>query len=266
MINQINQGWWYKVNGASRMALASGAAKWGWFPLLNEYPKCGGSWMAQMLADALQIRFPRNRLPHIGSCLLHGHYRARSVGTDVVMVHRDGRDVMVSLYHHRIIGNQFTDQPMQDALRRTLKIDNAEDVAANMPRFIEAVAAGQVHPFISWSDFAEQWIDNKNVRAVTSYEAMKENAATALQSVVSDLGRTIDDNRAKEIAAKYDFKAQTDRTPGDENSTNYLRKGIVGDWQEKFTLDSRQIFDHHMGKMLIALGYEENSDWVDKTA
>ena len=39
--------------------------------VVNEYPKSGGSWVAEMLSEALGVPFPRNRLPMLRSSILH---------------------------------------------------------------------------------------------------------------------------------------------------------------------------------------------------
>lgn len=262
MISQIDQSWWFKLNGATRLLLASGAAKWGWFPLLNEYPKSGGSWMAQMLSAALDLRFPRNRLPHAGTCLLHGHYHPKYVGTDVITVHRDGRDVMVSLYFHRIVGNEHSRSSATERARDAANITDAADIRGNLPRFIEALAAGRLHPAMHWGQFVEAWHGNRHVRAVTSYEAMQADAAGALIAVMTALGRPTAPGHAEHIASQFSFERQAQRKAGVESSKSYLRKGVVGDWRNHFSAEAAQIFDHHMGDALIALGYESNCDWV----
>jgi hypothetical protein len=262
MITQIDQSWWFKLNGATRLLLASGAAKWGWFPLLNEYPKSGGSWMAQMLSVALDLRFPRNRLPHAGSCLLHGHYQPTYIGTEVISVHRDGRDVMVSLYFHRIVGNEHSRSSVAQHAREAAGIADIADIKGNLPRFIEALVAGRLHPSLDWGRFVSAWHGNPHVRAVTSYEAMQADAAGALITVMSALDRSITPTHAAQIAGQFSFERQAQRKAGVENSKSYLRKGVVGDWRNHFTAEAAQIFDHHMGDALIALGYERNRDWV----
>lgn len=76
LINQKNNILWHKFNGLYRYALVHLAS--GYFPLyiVNEYPKSGGSWIAQMLGKALDLPFPRNRLPLMTSCIMHGHQKS----------------------------------------------------------------------------------------------------------------------------------------------------------------------------------------------
>ena len=55
MIEQRNNVLWFKINGVSRYLLAHFLSTA--FPLfiINEYPKSGGSWIGEMLSDALDI-------------------------------------------------------------------------------------------------------------------------------------------------------------------------------------------------------------------
>ena len=63
MLKQKNNAIWFKLNGLLRYVLMHTLTTY--FPLyvVNEYPKSGGTWVGQMLSDALDIPFPRNRLP-----------------------------------------------------------------------------------------------------------------------------------------------------------------------------------------------------------
>jgi len=43
-----------------------------------------------------------------------------------------------------------------------------------------------------------------------------------------------------------------------------LRKGISGDWKNKFSREAKQIFNEYAGKELIQLGYEVDDSWIEK--
>ena len=250
------------MNAVARLGLVAKAVPFGTFPLVNEYPKSGGSWMAQMLADALDLPFPRNRLPMMRSSILHGHYRVSKVRQPAVLVWRDGRDVMVSLYFHRIIGNDLTLSSQTHVARKALGIKDPLDVKTYLPRFIELVAHGQTHPRYSWATFVNEWHGSPKAVHEVKYEEMLENASQCLIDIAAAFGRNLGTEDAQGIVAKYSFEKQSGRAAGTENSKSYLRKGVAGDWMDKFDHEARQVFDHHMGDALIALGYEKNSDWV----
>jgi hypothetical protein len=39
-----------------------------------------------------------------------------------------------------------------------------------------------------------------------------------------------------------------------------MRKGVVDDWKNHFTYETRRLFNEYVGSALIKLGYEKNSD------
>jgi sulfotransferase family protein len=49
---------------------------------------------------------------------------------------------------------------------------------------------------------------------------------------------------------------------GEENKRSFLRKGVVGDWRNQFSLEAREVFDRYAGEELILLGYEKDRKWV----
>ena len=70
------------------------------FYIVNEFPKSGGTWIGHMLGDALQIDFPRHCIPALKPSIMHGHYIHPWGMNNNICIWRDGRDVMVSWYHH----------------------------------------------------------------------------------------------------------------------------------------------------------------------
>lgn len=263
MLQQIDKTWWHKLNAASRLGLVRGLSLPNQkYLLVNEFPKSGGSWMAQMLAEVTNLPFPRNRLPSLTSSILHGHYRAKHVKQPCAIVWRDGRDVLVSLYYHRLIGNNLTSSSQTMNAREKLGVSDVNDIAKYLPRFIEMVAKGDTHPRYCWSTFVQEWVNSPKMNCAVKYEDMLQDAGGCLKQVADSFGYEIADGTAAKIAAHYSFQKQSGRSAGEENTQSYLRKGVAGDWKSKFSIEARQVFDHYMGNALIALEYEDNHDWV----
>lgn len=195
--------------------------------------------------------------------ILHGHYLSPRGMRRPVVMWRDGRDVMVSFYYHRVVGNEYTSVEPVRELRRRLGIVDPADIRANLPAFIEFMSASPLHPRFSWAAFVDTWAGRKEV-VETSYEALRENTVRELRRVVAELGYPDPgDGRADEIANKYSFARQK----GDANAKGagaaYLRKGIVGDWRNAFTREAAMVFERHSGAALRKLGYEQDPDWVE---
>lgn len=259
---QRDSAWWFALNGAARAALVRGANPFAFYPLINEYPKSGGSWLSQMLGAALGLPNPRNRLPLLRSSIMHGHYLQPQGLKNVVLVARDGRDVIVSLYHHLISANNFASSRGQDHARGVLRFGDPAAVAHNLPSFIEANARGELHPRFGWGEFYARWIGHPCIRAETRYEAMLADAAGELYRIQRALGGFVSREECEAIADRFSFARQAGRRPGQEDRGSFLRKGIAGDWRRIFTRAAAEVFDRYHGDTLIALGYEPNREWI----
>jgi hypothetical protein len=53
----------------------------------------------------------------------------------------------------------------------------------------------------------------------------------------------------------------TGRAPGQEDRTNFIRKGVVGDWVNHFSREAAEVFDWLAGDTLVSLGYEPDRGW-----
>ncbi len=255
-----NNFFWLKFNALCHYFLVYGFSGLVPYYIVNEYPKSGGSWLSQMVASALDIPFPRDRLPMLRPSIMHGHYLYPGTLKNTVVLWRDGRDVVVSQYYHWLFKSNF-DGYLWKKCRADLKFKNYEDIKTNLPAFIDYVFVHKKHPKFSWSDFVNSWADKKNVVHV-KYEDLKIDAKGELIRIVHELtGKDLDSKKAEEIVERFSFEKLTGRKCGEENHSNFLRKGIVGDWRNKFTEESIEKFKKYAGKELIRLGYEKDDRW-----
>ncbi|MBU1003172.1 MAG: sulfotransferase domain-containing protein [Proteobacteria bacterium] len=261
-IEQKNTFWWLKLNGLLRYALSHTCS--GMLPLyiVNEYPKSGGSWVAQMLSEILEVPFPRNRLPMLRSSIAHGHFRHTWNMHNVVNVWRDGRDVMTSFYFHCTAPNNRFNQGLVSQTLKDLVFNDVGDVEANLPRFIEYMFEAKKHPRFTWAEHVDRWNGRPGTIQVT-YEQLRIEPEAHLARVLWELtGRDPSAERVRATVERYSFENQTGRKPGQENRLDFLRKGIVGDWKNTFSREAREVFHRYAGAQLIALGYEQDDSWV----
>jgi len=265
MIKQIDNRLWFYINGASRALIANYGRLWGGFyPLVNEYPKSGGSWFAQMLSDALDLPFPRNRLPMLRNSMLHGHYNYNSNLGNCCVVWRDGRDVMVSWYYHKIIGNELSSGKASSSLVKYLGFKDPVDINNNLPAFIEYSFEEQRQPKFSWADFVNAWSGKEAFH--TKYELLLEDPGWELIKAVEWLGCSpLPQSHVNEIVSRYSFANLSGRKPGEESRKSYLRKGTSGDWKNHFSFQSRSLFNEYAGPKLVQLGYERDESWVKES-
>ncbi len=251
------------MNAVLRYSLAHTMSKT--FPLyiVNEYPKSGGSWLGEMLGEGLGVPFPRNQLPVLGSSILHGHMKHSWNMHNVVVLWRDGRDVVVSEYFHSLIKNDRGNSVLVNKTRAELGLSDYEDIQSNLPAFMEYIFDDR-HK-LTWPKFVDIWNRKPSV-VYASYEALKENCQAELLRIYNELGVDyISESQCSDIVKKYSFRNMSGRKEGAVNTNSFLRKGIVGDWKNHFTLESREIFQKYAGHALLALGYENDSEWVKES-
>jgi len=263
---QRDQTWWFKLNGASRHAIARGALNMVAPPIVvTEYPKSGGTWTSQMLSAALDIPYPRNRLPHLRKQILHGCYRRVHPNIKTIVLWRDGRDTMVSFYYHLMFEKPITSARYGQSVIRKLGIEDVYDVQTYMPRFIEW-AFEEGYPRFSWSYFVNFW-SGKPGHVESSYEAVTRDPKGELKRLLAHVSeRQFTDGQLQAVIDEYSFENQTKRVRGEEDVTQFIRKGIVGDWKNVFNKEACETFEHYAGRELLLLGYENDSKWVGTQA
>ena len=251
-----------KFEGLTRLLMVTCLSKT--FPLyiVTEYPKSGGSWVSQMLSDYLNVPFPRNQFPKFQSSIMHGHYLYFPTMKNVFVILRDGRDIMVSFYYHCLFKNERFNARLVEITRRDLEFDDYDDIKNNLPVFIKYLFTHKRHSKFTWSTFVQNWID-KDV-AFIRYENLLQDPIREVSSAIYEVCKLkTDEIRLGQIAEKYSFKNLTKRNQGEENKHSFLRKGISGDWKNKFSSEAKQVFNEFAGKELIKLGYEVDDSWVD---
>jgi len=240
----------------------------GMLPLyiVTEYPKSGGSWLSSMMAEYLNVPFPRNRRPKLKPSIMHGHMLYSPRMKNVTCLFRDGRDVMVSLYYHMMFENDQNSPSLVARTRGNLKFADYDDIRSNLSDFIEYVHSNEsnsLSPFkFTWGEFVRNWID-KDVNKV-KYEGLIDDCYGSMQELLESItNKPVDEERLNKIIHKYSFENQTRRKPGQEDVKSFIRKGQPGDWKEKFTSNSAKTFNDYYGQEMIKLGYVQDNTWID---
>ena len=155
--------------------------------IVNEYPKSGGTWVGQMLGRALRVPFPRNRFPVLRPSIMHGHYLRPWGMKNVVVVWRDGRDVMVSWYYQNLFSHEWRNDLQVERARREFSFRNYDDIYENLPEFIEwaftqkrsSPRLSWTDPRFSWTDFVRRWYHREDVVHVR-YEDLRRETVGGL--------------------------------------------------------------------------------------
>ena len=228
------------------------------------FPKSGTTWACQLVADYLQLPFPKGAILPIGcSAVVHGHQLVNPRMKRCVYVMRDGRDVYTSLYFFASRRIPEGDNPSMSRHERAMfpGLVNKADIRTNLPRFLEAQMKRPFATTAHWGEHVRRFLESDNPTTVLlRYEDLKSNGAGALSQAMTELTREpADEELARMAVDKFSFSRQVART----GARTFLRGGKSGDWRNHFTPEAAQIFDDHCGRSLIESGYEMDRGWVE---
>lgn len=235
----------------------------GRFPLyiVTEHPKSGGSWFSQILGDYLDVPFPRNQIPPLNSCIMHGHYGyAPRINNPFVIV-RDGRDVMISWYYHCFFINDRYNERLVQRMRQALPFSNYDNIEKNLPDFMRYHFEKCKPLGFHWGAFVDNWYGK--VPYLVLYERMLADPyAEVSMAIKKVLNVEVNEEKLAGAISKFSFEKLSGRHQGEEKKSSFLRKGIAGDWKNHFSWESKTIFHKYAGDKLVLLGYEPDDSWV----
>jgi len=245
------------------------------YRVVNEFPKSGGTWLTLMLSDALDLPFRRNEPLRIEPALVHGHFLRPGTLRNVVVLWRDPRDLIVSLYHHCFFVSEFDDvlfgnRAIVARMRGTLPFKDYDDVRANLPAFIRFISETPVVPRFTWPRFVDRWAGRAGT-VQTHYEALRADTPAELARVVTALtGTASDSSRMASIAEARSFpraKAEAERHLP-KGARSFVRSGSVGGWRDSFNDEAHAMLTRYgYDAAMRKLGYQPHSQGLsDKTS
>lgn len=255
------------------------------------YPKSGTTWVSKMIAHYIALPWIGHTYLALGfPAVIHHHWDYHPAFDRSIVVTRDGRDVMVSIYMNLIKGYLATEESLAElgtaspgrlvrrylgrhaALRRRLRYLYGPDfepwdVVTNLPKFIDAEMQ---KPFIPeartpWPQYVADWRNRSRQATFVKYEDMLERPTIVLSSLIQTGFH--EEARSEDISyvvQRFSFTRMTGRRPGEEDRQSFARKGVAGDWVSHFSPESREVFDHYAGDVLMELGYEADRSWVQQ--
>lgn len=285
--------WFYDsvVKPASRSIFRFYAKRYGaamGLVYVGGYPKSGTTWISKMVAHYLGLPWVGHTDIAFGfPAVVHHHWDYQPAFDRSILVLRDGRDVMVSIYMNMVKGYLAVEESLSELgraspgrvvrshvgrhanLRRRFRYlygTNFDpwDTDRNLPKFIESEMK---EPFIPeaktpWPRYVSAWMDRAKQVTCVKYEDMLDQPGLALKSLLRAFDEEPKDEDISYVVRRFSFARMTGRMPGVEDRRSFARKGVSGDWRNHFSLEARQVFDHYAGDVLIRLGYEVDHHWA----
>jgi len=191
-------------------------------------------------------------------------------GSKYILIIRDGRDVVVSLFWHyvRLGGFENWCGPNQSGL-----VDSSYvSLYRNDTNYFHTHSNRLLEKEVCFRYIARGWAKRiKDDKAVI--QELESNPVSEVHSVhYEELHRDPEGGRRAIYEflnldhAEADPLSVEDKTaPGgfDEhsNKNKFFRKGEVGDWKNYFTQENKRWFKEETGSLLVDLGYEINNEW-----
>jgi hypothetical protein len=137
-----------------------------------------------------------------------------------------------------------------------------DNVRENLAKFIEFMSTYQ-RGCADYKSHLTYWLEHDYV--TIRYEDLLADTVGELRRALRELkGAEPDMERLEHAVKKNSFEEKAKRARGEENTGNFLRKGVSGDWKNYFTPEVARVFDEYAGDLLIKLGYERDHSWRDR--
>lgn len=185
----------------------------------------------------------------IGDMNLKGFIQQIFDEAKIIYVHRDGRDVMVSLYHYE---RNFNQVAKEQSFTEYLRASNSFDVPTYQ---------NEMDRVEYWRFHINSWIKKENI-LVVSYDDLQNEYAASLQKIAAfieePLEQDIRDVRRRANGNYYISKIKR-RLLKQAGNVRYssvgFRKGVSGDWKEHFSEEDLSFFAEKGGELNRRLGY-----------
>ncbi len=229
-------------------------------PIVNnvrvaEFPKSGGTWLCQMLSNAMDLPFHRNTSLSLKKSVQHAHHLGPTKYKTVVLI-RDGRDVITSAYFHFLMSGEKKHANLVRQWRKKLGEVDFDNVLETMPLFIKTFhnsyrVGGRV---VNWGEHVTSYDQNTKNLILVRYEDLLKDAKGEIEKILNWYSIEPTKN-IEDVVKKYSFENQTGRSRGEERADSFLRKGVAGDWINYFNDESKQLCNNYYKTALDKYGY-----------
>lgn len=230
-----------------------------------EYPKCGGSWVRNMVRTYRETSlFTYDRLIGRNEVILCHRLHSPRFRKPVVVV-RDPRDMYVSFYHYE---TSFALSNQHSPIFRHFQHDSARPVRDDFNEYLRTKLLYTSHPWFHFSQFLDSWLNRPGI-CLVRYEDCLADSEAQLAGIIRFLDDPLDLERLSRTVEQTSFAAVTkekygeSREAGEADNTKFHRKGVAGDWRNHFNESSCRLIEMIEGRSLRRLGYETDARWID---
>ncbi len=222
------------------------------------YPKSGNTWFQNLVSGVIygadpeyapdtlvqelvpDVHYKRYYKRFRTPMFFKSHHLPSPEYKHVIYLLRDGRDVMVSYFHHLTV-------------LKGEKID-----------FLKLVQDGDGLFPCKWHEHVEAWLSNPyNARMIIiKYEDLKKNPIVELQRFCAFVGKERDNPFLELTAKKASFEKMRQKEVSDgwdnpkwPKDNFFIRRGQVGSYRDEMPLDVLEAFNHDADDTLHKCGY-----------
>ncbi|MBN3305704.1 ST3A1 sulfotransferase, partial [Amia calva] len=176
---------------------------------------------------------PRLRVSHLPYYLVPQALRQNK--GKVIYVARNPKDILVSYYHFHMYAEM---------------LETPKDFEEFFERFLEGRVFGN-----SWFDHIQGWYGHKDEMnfLYLTYEEMKQDIKGAVLKICTFIGKQLNDEQIENVVEHCTFNnmkknknANYEAVPDNllnQKKGKFMRKGIIGDWKNHFTVAQNERFD-----------------------
>lgn len=134
--------------------------------------------------------------------------------------------------------------------------------------FLKFLKKKDLYP-CSWHQHIESWLRLENQCDLLSirYEDLIRQPELELEKMATFAGLPADTERLHWAVSNSSFNAmrrterEKGRAFGSTEGFNFVRRGIVGDWQKHFDSAHKNVFKRYANQTLLRLRYVDSEDW-----
>ncbi len=241
-------------------------------------PKSGTTWLEKMLSS----------WPGFGEILIPEVARHEMIqgGSDRYelpdqMFERFKNMLVLTKMH--VHGSEHNARVLREAgVRYVVLFRDLRDVAVSNSYYVRNTPWHPEHPYYAGKDvqeclgvFAERTLDDyanwvrlwaanadPERSIILRYEEMLEDVRDCLRRIADLFELDASDERISEIAERNSFRRMSGgRDRGQANTSDFVRKGVAGDWRNHFTPSLCDLYKSKIGRFLVDFGYEPDESW-----